>query len=254
MESSWGPCLGCSYFPRILLAALVVADGTRPQSMAHAATFTVNATDDTDDGACNGSHCSLREALIAANAAPGFDTIDFSIPGPGPHTITLDSALPPITDPITIDGTTEPGYTGIPTVVISGSPNGDMGLQFTPGASGSRLAGVSLVHFDPYLLDIAFATNIVIEDNYLGLYDNGSIVIEDSARGAVHVVGGGSHVFDGNTMVALVRLYLLLQLVIECADQQQDRCRSDRYRLAPSWVRRGRSVPGLLRRGPYQQQ
>ena len=33
---------------------------------AGAATFTVNTTSDTDDGTCNGAHCSLREALAAA--------------------------------------------------------------------------------------------------------------------------------------------------------------------------------------------
>ncbi len=37
-------------------------------------TFTVTKTDDTNDGACNGD-CSLREAISAANAAPGANTI-----------------------------------------------------------------------------------------------------------------------------------------------------------------------------------
>lgn len=41
---------------------------------AAAATFTVTKTSDTFDGACN-SDCSLREAVAAANANPGTDTI-----------------------------------------------------------------------------------------------------------------------------------------------------------------------------------
>jgi len=39
-----------------------------------AATFTVSKTADTADGACD-ADCSLREAVIAANATPGADTI-----------------------------------------------------------------------------------------------------------------------------------------------------------------------------------
>lgn len=41
---------------------------------AEAATFTVSKTTDTADGTCD-SDCSLREAIIAANAAAGADTI-----------------------------------------------------------------------------------------------------------------------------------------------------------------------------------
>ncbi|HEX5035757.1 MAG TPA: CSLREA domain-containing protein, partial [bacterium] len=42
---------------------------------AEAATFTVTKTADTADGACD-ADCSLREAVIAANAAPGGDSIN----------------------------------------------------------------------------------------------------------------------------------------------------------------------------------
>ena len=74
--------------------------------------YTVNVTDDTDDGACEPlgtGDCTLREAINAANASPGTDTITFNIPGAGPHAITLLTELPAITDPVIIDGTTQPG-------------------------------------------------------------------------------------------------------------------------------------------------
>ena len=45
---------------------------------SNAATFEVNTTSDVDDGACNAASCSLREAIVDANAAPGQDIIDFS--------------------------------------------------------------------------------------------------------------------------------------------------------------------------------
>ncbi len=38
---------------------------------------------------------------------PGLDTIDFNIPGDGPHTIAPLSALPAITSPVVIDGYTQ---------------------------------------------------------------------------------------------------------------------------------------------------
>jgi CSLREA domain-containing protein len=41
---------------------------------ASAATFTITKTADTNDGVCD-SDCSLREAIAAANAAPGDDVI-----------------------------------------------------------------------------------------------------------------------------------------------------------------------------------
>src|SRR5947207_13675747 len=69
-------------------------------------TFTVVNTSDSGLG-------SLRQALLDANAAPGADTITFNI-GSGHQVISPASALPDVTDPVTIDGTTQPGYAGSP--------------------------------------------------------------------------------------------------------------------------------------------
>ena len=52
---------------------------------------------------------SLRQAILDANASPGPDGIQFSIPGVGPHSILPISPLPTITDPLEIDGYTQPG-------------------------------------------------------------------------------------------------------------------------------------------------
>src|SRR5262245_24322462 len=69
-----------------------------------AATFTVTTTADSGAG-------SLRDAIAQANAAPGADTIAFNIAGAGGHTIVLASALPAVTDVLTIDGYTQAGST-----------------------------------------------------------------------------------------------------------------------------------------------
>jgi CSLREA domain-containing protein len=72
-----------------------------------AATFTVTKTTDTNDGACN-ADCSLREAIVAANAAGGADAI--SLPA-GTYTLTIagsDNAAAQgdldINDSVTITG------------------------------------------------------------------------------------------------------------------------------------------------------
>ncbi len=67
-----------------------------------AATFTVTNTDNAGPG-------SLRQAIVDANAAGSSNTIAFAIPGPGPHTIALASALPLISGTLTIDGYSQPG-------------------------------------------------------------------------------------------------------------------------------------------------
>src|SRR2546425_11027634 len=79
---------------------------------AFAATFTVLNTSDSGAG-------SLRQAIIDANNNPGTDLISFRIPGTKPYTITPGSALPSITDPVTIDGTTQTNFTGQPIIQLS---------------------------------------------------------------------------------------------------------------------------------------
>ena len=67
-----------------------------------ASTFTVANTNDSGAG-------SFRQAIMDANANPGLDTIAFAIPGSGVQTIAPTSTLPTITDPVVIDGYTQPG-------------------------------------------------------------------------------------------------------------------------------------------------
>jgi CSLREA domain-containing protein len=112
---------------RALVAALLVAGMMAALSLmlassAHAArTFTVNLTADTPDAnlskvacdvnpAASGKQCTLRAAIQQANATAGADTIRFAIPGTtGVKTISPASALPVITEQVTIDGYSQPG-------------------------------------------------------------------------------------------------------------------------------------------------
>ncbi len=67
-----------------------------------AATYTVTTTADSGAG-------SLRQAILDANGNAGADTIAFAIVGSGVHTIAPATALPSITEALTIDGYTQPG-------------------------------------------------------------------------------------------------------------------------------------------------
>ena len=67
-------------------------------------TFLVSNTGDSGPG-------SLRQAILDSNAATGAtNTIDFDIPGNGVQTIAPLSSLPAITQPVLIDGYSQPGY------------------------------------------------------------------------------------------------------------------------------------------------
>src|SRR5205085_2492969 len=69
--------------------------------------FTVTNTEDTGPG-------SLRQAILDSNASPPpppgtSNLIVFSISGSGVHTIMPATQLPDITQPLEIDGYTQPG-------------------------------------------------------------------------------------------------------------------------------------------------
>jgi len=78
----------------------------------------VNTTSDNDDRACTAAHCSLREAILAANADPEANAVHFAIPaseprcgGGGVCQIWPQSVeLPALSgNGTTIDGFTQPG-------------------------------------------------------------------------------------------------------------------------------------------------
>ena len=119
---------------------------------------------------------SLRQAITDADtdAASGASTIVFAIPGSGVQSIKLATALPDITAPVTIDGTSQPGYSGSPLVAIDGgsTPFGS-GLTFRDGASGSLVEGLAIERFQAPAIDIE-RPRVTVEDNVLGLDPTGA--------------------------------------------------------------------------------
>src|SRR5215217_659576 len=163
-------------------------------------TFEVTNVNDSDVG-------SLRDAILKANASPGPDTIVFNIPaGSGAKVIFLLAALPEITDPIVIDATTQPGYSGTPLVELNGAfSNTNNGLVIRAG--GSTVRGLAIGRFTDIGIWVRDCDNNVIQGNHIGVDTTGNvqrknqhgIVLDNSSN---NLIGGTTaaarNVISGN--------------------------------------------------------
>jgi CSLREA domain-containing protein len=169
--------------------------------------FIVNTSVDTDDGSCDllgqgigNKDCTLREAIDAANALAGANTITFSVSG----TITLVSTLPDITDAagLTIDGTGQ-------TVTISGDDlyqvllvgvSASLTLDYMTVANGNIVSGAGGgIRNNEGTLTI---TNSTISDNSAvgvggGIYNYGTLTITNSTVSGNSATLEGGGVFNG---------------------------------------------------------
>ncbi|HQU83249.1 MAG TPA: CSLREA domain-containing protein [Pyrinomonadaceae bacterium] len=117
---------------------------------APSATFTVTTAADEDDGSCDAS-CSLREAIDASNNTSGTNVINFNIGGGGSAVIRPDSSLgslPRIIYPVTINGTSQPGFAGQPLIEIKGDLVGLGANGFSVNAANVVIRGFVINQFD----------------------------------------------------------------------------------------------------------
>ena len=166
------------------------------------ATYEVNTLADSGAG-------SLRQAIIDANAHPNDagvpDLITFNIPGDAPHTIAPATALPAITDPVTIDGTTEPGFAGTPLIVLDGGGATGTGLALTAG--GSIVRGLVIHRWSDSGVAITGAGGNIVAGNFIGVDVTGTnargngvygVRIVDAADNRI----GGTAAGEGNVISA----------------------------------------------------
>jgi hypothetical protein len=129
------------------------------------ATFTVINTLDSGVG-------SLRWAIEEANSTPGHDDIEFDIPGSGPHTIQPLTALPAISDAVTINGYTQSGASrntlpvgnnAVLQIELDGSlaGSGSHGLFISGG--NTTLRGLVINRFDGHPIWMETSGNNIIE-------------------------------------------------------------------------------------------
>jgi hypothetical protein len=142
------------------------------------ATFPVTNTSD------NSSTGSLRWAIGEANAAGG-GVIQFQIPASGVQTIALSSALPVITVPVTIDGTSQEGYTGTPLIVLNGAvaSAGFLvdGLDIAGG--DSVVEGLTINQFSGNGIRLQTAGSDTIQYSYIGTDSTGSSALGNGQDG-----------------------------------------------------------------------
>ncbi len=174
--------------------------------------WVVNTTDDRDDGVCDVSHCSLREAIHAANASMITRKIEFNLlpsdPGynaAGYWTIAVTSSLPALTsNRIFIDGASQAAFIGRdtnpygPEVEINGSKAGAgaVGLHFQ--SNQNILREVSITGFEKYGLWFNGGSENGIVRNYIGLDPLGNIA--SNGVGVMLSNGAGRNVLSQNTI------------------------------------------------------
>jgi len=154
---------------------------------AEAVLITVNSNNDDNDGTCDGSHCSLREAIHKANLDVAVDNIRFT----GSMTISPTSPLPNIIRPVNIDGV-------LNTVTINGQFAGGStnGLVFSGGAS--TVKNLIIIKFGDNGLTFNSPNN-VIEGNFIGTNPAGNMGLGNGFHG-IQVSGSGTAI--GGTIPA----------------------------------------------------
>lgn len=168
---------------------------------APAATFTVTNTNDSGAG-------SLRQAITNANGTPGADAITFNIAGTGPFTIAPSSPLPAITDPVTIDATTQPGSTTgawPPTLQIELNMTAAGPIVVANTGSGTVIKGLIVNRAPPainygYGFSLQSATNCIVEYNLIGTDPTGTIDLGNG--GGVSMLDSSSNIIGGTTPAA----------------------------------------------------
>lgn len=154
-----------------------------------------------------GDGISLREAILAANATPGTDTIAFNITAAlvnGAHRIAITSDLPTITDSIVIDGTTDADFTTNNTPVIQLDDAGATTYGLILSAHNSTIRGLSVTRFSEAGIDVTGNSN-TITGNWFGLNPDGTTNSTQQKHGLLingsNNMVGGSTAADGNVFV-----------------------------------------------------
>ena len=144
--------------------------------------------------------------------SPPPSTITFAIPGAGPHTITLASALPDLTaNGLIIDGASQPGTQRRDLWAGNGH---DLRVNLTGGTGfdGLRLRGanqlvrgLSITNFSDGIALLAGSNMATLNCNYIGLLANGTS--RGNASLAIMILGasariGGLEPVQGNVVSA----------------------------------------------------
>src|SRR6185503_6308799 len=185
----------------------------------------VNSTADAvdaniGDGSCltSGGVCTLRAAIQEANATPGADKINFNIPPGNQQTITVGN-LPAISEAVTMDATTQPGFnttTNVPLIALTSNAAGSgFGLLFTHATGTSTVRGLVINNFSIGMIIGTSGTGLVqVKGNYIGTDATGTSAVGNTRGVAIssstnNLIGGTTaadrNVISGNTTGVLIQ-------------------------------------------------
>ena len=152
---------------RVLAVAGLTA-GCLGLAAGHAATFVVTNASESGPG-------SLRQAILDANNSGGTDAISFAIPGAGVHTITPTYALPQVGDPVVIDGTTQPGFSGTPLIEMDGHLAGSSANGLLLLSGNCVVRGLAINRYALSGIRIEGSGGNVIQGTFLGTDPSGTV-------------------------------------------------------------------------------
>jgi hypothetical protein len=156
---------------------------------AYGGTFTVLNTADSGAG-------SLRQAILNANTSPGPNTIDFAIIGTPPFIINLASALPAVTNSVTIDATSQPLYPGTPVVELNGTNTGSGSVGLQLNSAFNTVLGLAIDRFPAQGIAMSGASNVV-QGNFIGITTTGAPL--GNQGNGILIDGSSGNLIGGST-------------------------------------------------------
>lgn len=180
-------------------------------------TLTVNTTADgpdvnPGDGLCEANvgvgDCTLRAAIEETNANTNptdTDVINFAIPGAGIHTISPTTDFPHVTEPLSIDATSQGGTNCAAhqlAIEVDGQNTNVAQLNFDSTAPGSTVKGLSIVNSTGLAMLIE-ANSFTAQCNNIGVRADGSTIGANEltgirVNGTNNILIGGANPADGN--------------------------------------------------------
>lgn len=211
------------FLNRCLLVLLATCHVT-----AWAAVFTVDTGSDAVLSDClqpTPADCSLRGAILAANAMPDADRIEFDIPdtdasyqaGTAHWRIDVSTALPNIEQTVEIDGYTQPGAVENTLAPDQGGSNAVLKIELQNASvnpldglsSGNNfvalivIRGLAIHHFTNQIAFYSSASNRV-EGCFLGTDISGSVAANtgNNPGNGLRLLGAGDYVIGGTNPAA----------------------------------------------------
>ncbi|NNC75708.1 MAG: CSLREA domain-containing protein, partial [Acidimicrobiia bacterium] len=180
----------------------------------------VNSTGDLGDlvlgdGVCDTGgtvgadpECTLRAAIGQANANGG-GVIEFDIPvgdpghSGGVWTISPGGILPPLATTITLDGTTQSGWTSTPVVELNGTSAGGTADGLTVTGDNCEIRSLAINRFGDDGINVdAGASGLVIAGNHLGTDASGLRLDRGNGGNGIDLGTGSGPTLVGGTDAA----------------------------------------------------